>query len=167
MSFSKCKRINRVIAASRKLFDDGLDFELWVVGDGPERKELEHQTRILNLNERVRFLGLQTNPYYFMRQGDIFVCSSLYEGFNLTVLEALAVGLPVVSTNCTGPTEILAGGKYGLIVENSTEGLFDGLSIMIKNENVRKKYSDQARKRAMCFDENGSIGKCLERVFNF
>lgn len=90
---------------------------LIVIGDGPER---QHITSVINeqgLDNQINLLGHQLNPYAYLIHADALVVSSRYEGFVNVLLEAMALGIPVVSTNCpSGPSEILDNGKYGELV---------------------------------------------------
>ena len=90
---------------------------LWILGEGPEKAPLLDLVHTLNLDQTVSFLGFQDNPWHYIKQADIFVLSSDYEGFGNVIIEALAVGTPVIATDCPyGPQEILAGGVYGVLV---------------------------------------------------
>lgn len=89
---------------------------LMIAGEGPERARLERQARDLGIAERVRFLGhvAEIRPLY--RQARVLAVPSHTEAFGMVVVEALAHGLPIVATACTGPTEILDGGRFGRLV---------------------------------------------------
>jgi glycosyltransferase involved in cell wall biosynthesis len=90
---------------------------LWIVGDGPLRPELEERTRTLGIAGSVWFAGFRSNPYALMRRADVFVLSSLWEGFGNVIVEAMAVGTPVVATDCPhGPAEIIRGENEGVLV---------------------------------------------------
>jgi len=90
---------------------------LLFVGDGDEKEALQKKVANQGLNDCVSFVGYQSNPYSYMKQADVFVLSSLYEGFGNVIVEAMAAGTQVVSTNCpSGPKEILANGTYGHLV---------------------------------------------------
>ncbi|MCD6528135.1 glycosyltransferase [bacterium] len=96
--------------------------KLIILGEGKERKDLENLIRKLNLQEDVDLPGFKENPYSFLAKADVYVLSSLWEGFPNTLLEALACGTPVVSTNClSGPAEILENGKYGKLIPINNE----------------------------------------------
>lgn len=90
--------------------------QLVILGEGELEEELKDLTKELNLEEKVHFLGFQQNPYPYFKRADIFVLSSTREGFGHVLVEALAVGTPVVSTDCyPGSQEVLAKGAYGTI----------------------------------------------------
>jgi len=90
---------------------------LLIFGEGPERQKLEELVRELGLIDDVKLPGFVNNPYAFMKRVSCLVLSSVFEGFGNVVVEALAMGCPVVSTACPGgPSEILQGGKWGLLV---------------------------------------------------
>jgi glycosyltransferase involved in cell wall biosynthesis len=93
------------------------DVRLLLFGTGQETESLKRQASALGISEQVCFLGFVENPYAYMAAADVFVLSSKYEGFGLVLIEALACGCPVVSTDCeSGPAEILEQGKYGPLV---------------------------------------------------
>lgn len=90
---------------------------LVLIGEGELRGELEALARALGVADHVEFAGLRDNPYPAMREADLFVLSSAWEGFGNVLVEAMAVGTPVVATDCPdGPAEILEGGKWGRLV---------------------------------------------------
>lgn len=100
-----------------RLVRDARMARLMILGEGPDRSRIESAIRDLRLTEDVALPGFETNPYRFMRRAAVFALSSAWEGFGVVLVEALAIGLPVVSTNCTyGPSEILQDGKYGTLV---------------------------------------------------
>ena len=119
------KRFDRLVEIAAEL-ETAYDFEIWIVGDGPERAAL--QQRISDRHCRsVRLLGHFSNPYPLMKKADLYLCSSAYEGFSTSVFEARCLGLPVLTTKCSGMSEILEGGRYGIIVPNETKALAAGL----------------------------------------
>lgn len=131
--------------------------ELWILGEGEERPGLERLSRELGVSSRVTFLGFQSNPYPFLAAADVFVLSSRWEGFANVVVEALACGTPVVSTDCPyGPSEILAGGEFGRLVPVADAA---GLSRAVEATLAEGKppaLSERNRERAKCFDANAS-----------
>ena len=90
---------------------------LVILGEGPEKDNLNNLINELGIQKDVRMLGFVDNPYAYMANSRVFVLSSAWEGFGNVIAEALAVGTPVVSTNCkSGPAEILKNGKYGELI---------------------------------------------------
>jgi glycosyltransferase involved in cell wall biosynthesis len=88
-----------------------------IAGDGPEHGALSGLIRELGVNDRVRLVGRIAEPFVLLRRASLAVCASRYEGFGNAVVEALACGTPVVSTDCPyGPREILDHGRFGVLV---------------------------------------------------
>jgi glycosyltransferase involved in cell wall biosynthesis len=106
-----------LIRSYSKVLKENPDAKLIILGEGELRAQLEKLIKRLNLKDKVLLLGNQDNVFPFLKQADCFVSSSLWEGLQITLIEALAVGTPVISTDCpTGPREIIApnlslGGK--------------------------------------------------------
>jgi len=94
-----------------------LKCRLIILGDGPQRSQLETLITTLSIQDSVSLAGQVANPYNYMKQADLFVLSSNFEGLGNVLVEALALGTPVVSTDCpNGPGEILQDGQYGTLV---------------------------------------------------
>jgi glycosyltransferase involved in cell wall biosynthesis len=97
--------------------DPHRDLHLLILGDGPERPALEGLAHTLGIAERVAFAGFQRNPFAYMARARLFVLSSAWEGLPGVLIQAMACGTPVVSTDCpSGPREVLAAGRYGPLV---------------------------------------------------
>lgn len=108
------KDLGTLLAAFARLTHP--EARLEIVGDGPERPHFEAEAARLGLGGRVRFLGYQRNPGPAYRGARVFALASRRESFGNVVAEALAHGLAVVSTASAGPSEILAGGRFGALV---------------------------------------------------
>jgi glycosyltransferase involved in cell wall biosynthesis len=102
---------------------------LLILGEGEERAKLEALVRSFALEDVVELPGFVKNPYAYMSKAAVFVVSSAWEGFGNVLVEAMAVGTPVVATNCpSGPAEILENGKYGRLVKPSDpDALAEGI----------------------------------------
>lgn len=120
---------------------------LMILGEGEERPMLEALVRELGVDEDVSLPGFVDNPYAYMKRARVFVLSSAWEGFGNVLVEAMALGTPVVATNCrSGPNEILEGGKWGRLVP---VGDVEALARAILAAMADKR--GQAVERARCF----------------
>lgn len=145
------KNFSHLIDTCAKLFNAGCQFQLLILGEGPERENLERQIQELRIEEIVELKGFCVNPYPYMKKADIIVCSSLYEGISTVVQEALILGRPVVTTPCTGMKELLGNSEYGLIAENTDDGLYKSLSFMLTTDQMLTEYSKKASSRGSFF----------------
>jgi len=122
--------------------------QLRLVGDGPERGRLEQLTRELNLEQRVTFLGDCANVPEQLAQAGFFVSASLTEGISLTLLEAMAVGLPVVATSVGGNPEIVESGRTGLLVPPSNPAaLADAMVTLCRQQETWNALGRAGRER--------------------
>lgn len=154
----------RLINAVASLQKEGLDIGVTLVGGGPDEVLIRKHIVKKEAKNFVHMIGSQKNPYPFIKQADLLVCASYYEGYNLTVAEALILGTPVLSTRCSGPVEILADGKYGMIVENSIEGLYEGLNRFASDWDLLSHYKKMAIERRAFFNEEWVISQ-IETLF--
>lgn len=109
-----------------------------IVGDGPMRTSLENRCRILRLDRHVRFVGAEQDPWQTLATCDMVVLSSLFEGLWLALLEALAIGLPVVATQVGGAAEVVTSGHNGLLVPpRNPTALAAGIERMLGDTHLR------------------------------
>lgn len=161
----KEKAYDRLINVAARLKKEGFDFNLVIVGDGEKRDELRKQVENLNASDYIRFTGYDANPYKYLRQSDIFVCSSYTEGLSTALTEAIILGLPCVSTNVSGAKEILGeNNEYGIVTENSEQGIYEGIRKMLEDENIRRHYSQKATERSAFFNTENTV-KQAEDLF--
>lgn len=138
------KGYDRLLRVMKKIKEDGLKCNLLILGDGEMRVQLSNYIKKNNLSDYVILGGFKKNPYKYLRKADCFVCSSRSEGFSLVIAEAMMLGIPVISTYCSGPNELLGDGKYGLLVDNNEEDLYRGIKSIIEDEKLRMYYKQQA-----------------------
>lgn len=156
---TKLKGFDRLIEVTGKLINEGYELDLWILGEGEYENKLKQQINKLCINDFVHLLGFTENPYIIMKQCDLYVCSSKFEGYSLTVAEAIILGLPVISTACTGPVELLNNGKYGLIVDNSTEGIYNGLKNVLDDDNLLVELKKKSQAREGFFSLNNTLSQ--------
>ncbi len=118
-----------------------------------------------NLQEYIKLYGFLPNPYEIMSQSDIFICSSRSEGFSLVIAEAMILGIPIMTTNCAGPYELIEGGKYGLLCENNTNSLIDNMQYILNNKNILYEYHEKSLIRSKIFNLKETINE-VERLLD-
>lgn len=143
--FSPQKGLDLLLRAIHRL---PVHVALWIVGDGPLRTELETQAATLNIQDRVTFFGWQEEAAVkeFYRKADLFVLSSLDEGMPLVVLEAMAMGLPIVATDVSGTQELVRSGENGYLVPvKDVDALTSTLFQAICNPEALARMSERSR----------------------
>lgn len=158
------KGYDRLLRIHKKLLEEGINHDLWILGEGHERRNIEEFIRKNSLQSTVKLYGYQENPYKYLREADIYVCSSYVEGYSTAIAEALIIGKPIVTTRCSGMDEILQNGKYGLITENNENDLYNGIKKMLLNQAVRNKYKELALKRREYFNINKQL-ESVDKIF--
>ena len=141
--------------------------QLILLGEGELEHDLKALAQSLEITDDVYFIGFQQNPYVFFKHADVFVLSSLTEGFGHVLVEALATKTPVVSTNCKpGAQEILQNGTFGQLCEvgNEIDLSKKIYEILTVNDNERAKLVQKGYLRAKQFDAK-KITKQYERIF--
>jgi glycosyltransferase involved in cell wall biosynthesis len=154
------KGYDLLIEAFAKIALDHPEWNLLVVGEGPDREKLEHYVQTLHLKDRIRFYGTHSDPRELMHESGLFVLSSRYEGFPNVLLEAMSTGMPAISFDCPyGPSDIIRHGRNGLLVppENVT-ALANAMKDMINNSALREKLGSAAKDDSARFDINEIAG---------
>lgn len=130
-----------------------LGAHLWILGQGPDRGALERRISRLGLAGAVRLLGFQNNPYPYMAAADLFVLSSLHEGFGNVLVEAMATGTPVVATDCMhGPAEIIRDGESGLLVPPADpQALASAMRRVLTDPALAQRLAERGQARAQDF----------------
>lgn len=175
-NFFDYKNKTLLIDAFAKL--NKLNCRLILIGGGVEFEYIKRKIQDLGLSESVYLTGYHSNPYQYLAISDCFVSPSNIEGFPNVILEALAMGLPVISTDCqSGPREMLAPltnvnyqvennleiAEYGILVPvNSDVILAEAMSIMYNNSQLREKYKSKSLKRASDFNIDNIMGEFKE-----
>lgn len=158
------KRYDLLLRVHKRLLDGGLPHDLWIVGEGGEREKLETVISENRLEDSVRLLGFQANPYPYMQAADLLVCSSRYEGLSTFVAEGLILGRPIVTTECSGMRELLGDSEAGLIVDNSEAAFQEGMERMLRDAALRDAFAERAKLRAARFSASRITGE-TEKFF--
>lgn len=160
------KAYDRLLRVIKRLYEDGYPIELWILGDGEQRPMLEEYINTYSLNKIVTLWGFQKNPYPYLKHSDIFVCSSISEGYSTAVTEALILELPVITTACSGMDELLLDGKCGLITENSENGLYNGVKYVFDNPSLLTSYKQNILLHQERFSLSNQMAH-IENLFKF
>ena len=145
------KRYDRAIEVARRLKADGLDFELWILGEGELRNTIESQIKSSGREETVLLKGFVNPPYPYVSPSVLVLCTSESEGLPLVIAEAFWMGVPVVSTNVTGPSELLGDSEYGLLTGEDIDSIYHVVKSVMTDEQLRKHYAVKSCERAKIF----------------
>jgi len=139
--------------------------KLVILGEGELENELRELTKSLGLKNDVFFLGWQKNPFKFLARAKVFVLSSLWEGLPNTLIEALACGVPAVSTDCSsGPNEIIENNKTGILVPVKNEQtLAQAIVKLLNNPSFSQELAQKGKNRAEDFSVRNIINQ-YERI---
>lgn len=145
------KNIPRLIRTHEKLLHEGIEHDLWLLGDGEQKPWLEQYVTDHGLTDSVTLFGFQKNPYPYLKAADLVVCSSNYEGFSTIITESTVLGKAIVTTDCSGMREILGDSAYGLITANTDEAFCEGVRTMLTDPELRREYAEKAAMRGRRF----------------
>ena len=159
------KGYDRLLPIVKRLIDDGLNVSLTILGEGGDRYLLEEYIGTNDLSGRVSLPGFVGNPYAVMARHDVFVCSSRAEGYSTAVTEALILGLPVVTTECSGMKELLGErNEYGIVTPNDDEALYQAVKSIVTDVDLLRSYKSKAEERGKDFSLS-RLMKPIEEIF--
>lgn len=159
-----------LIDAFKEVSEKHNEYKLVVFGEGPYRKTLQKHIEEINLKNNILLAGNSKNVFNDIKNAKIFVLSSNYEGMPNSLIEAMCLGLPVISTKVSGTEELIEDGTNGLLIDiNSKEQLVSKLELLINDEELRNKLGKNATKLARTLTV-GKISKqwieCINEVIN-
>jgi len=184
-----------LLRAFKKILENVPDSKLVLMGEGNLEKYLKVLTKDLNLSENVFFIGFQDNPFKFLARSDLFVFPSLFEGFGNVITEAMACGLPIISSDCpSGPREILAPdtdfrkklrgkieyAEYGILtpvcdgnyysandpLTKEEKMIANAVIRLLKDKEIREHYQNQSKKRIADFKPEKIIEQWLDVIYD-
>jgi glycosyltransferase involved in cell wall biosynthesis len=168
--FGNVGRVNHVkdhgtmLAAFRRCLQSGLDAVLLIAGDGPAFSTVQQNAAALGIQDRVFFLGQRSDIPEVLRGFDVFLQSSLTEGYSLALVEAAVTGLPIIATAVGGNAEIISHGENGCLVPaQDVDAYALAMRELGASAELRKKYGQNAASWAQ---ENGSVQTMYERYLN-
>lgn len=157
------KGFERLIVIHKRLLEAGFAHRLVIVGDGEDRDYIRRIVNAVDAQDSVILAGYQLNPYPYMKQSKFVVCSSFTEGLPVIAMEALCLGVPLVSS-VPSVREIFGEEDCGLITENDNQSLLEGIRKMLEDEAFYQKIKDGAQRRSAYFDGQRMVRE-VEQVF--
>jgi glycosyltransferase involved in cell wall biosynthesis len=148
---SEEKGFERLLVIHKRLLDQGVRHNLVIVGDGPDRDFLRRLVRALGVEDSVILAGYQSNPYPYMKQSKFLVSSSFTEGLPVISMEAMCLGIPMVSA-VPSIGETFGGEMCGIVTENDNRSLEAGIRKMLTDEAFYEEAKNGAMKRSHFFD---------------
>ncbi len=128
------KGMDIAVRVCSELVADGFDnICWWIVGSGPAMQEVKNTIAETHMEDYIITVGMKGNPYPYIRRADLYVQPSRYEGYPMSILEALVLGKPVVSTNNNGAKEILDDGKTGMLRQADASVLADAIETLLSD----------------------------------
>lgn len=140
------KGYDLAVDAAKILRDKGLSFRWFFVGDGDMRTEIEKMVKDYGLRDNIEFVGMTPNPYPYMAAADIYVQTSKFEGFGLTLNEARILNKPVISTNFPVVYNQIRDGENGLICEMNAESIAEKVLLLASDKHLQEKIINATKK---------------------
>lgn len=151
------KGFDRLLRVHKKLLDEGLQHHIQIIGNGYDFENIKNLKTELGVDETVEMTGFTDNPYPYFKAADFYVLSSRYEGFPTVLFEAIALKKNIIATEVSGVREMLANGTLGLIVENSEEGIYEGMKKALTNPEHFSTYQKELQHYEMPFTLQNSV----------
>ena len=147
------KGYDRFLNVVKKLYDDGYKDKIVIniIGDGSDFEKIQSINNDLNLD--VHFWGKMDNPYKELKNMDLLILPSLYEAFGLVALEALILGVPVLATKTAATEKIVSNEINGLVVDNSEEGIYNGMKDLLINFGKIERFKDNLKNYSYDIDD--------------
>jgi glycosyltransferase involved in cell wall biosynthesis len=141
------------------------DVRFVLVGDGPEMNSVRQQIERLHLGEAVAVTGFRNDAQRLISAFDVFALPSLHEGLSIALIEALALGKPVVASRAGGVPEVMKDGEHGLLVDpGDVDGLAHGIMTLLRDSDMRHRMGEAGVRRAVVFDIRTAVRR-MEEVY--
>lgn len=176
----KDERFNRIISVGRlypqkdqktmveafaKVSEKHPDWKLVIFGEGPERGALESLVERLKVKDKISLPGRSENIIDELKKSKVFCLSSVYEGMSNALVEAICVGLPIVTTKVSGTEELIQDGKNGFTVNiGDTDAMAEALIKIIEDKNLQKQFSENNKAQAIKFETNAIVDQWEELI---
>lgn len=155
------KGFDRLLKVHKKLLDEGFRHNILIVGDGYDFENIKKLKTELNVDDTATMLGFTENPYPYFKKADFYILSSRYEGFPTVLFEAIILKKKIIATDVSGVREMLKNGELGLIVENSEEGIYNGMKTAIADKEFFDSHLMKLYQTEMPFNLQNSVQKIV------
>ncbi|MCS3532447.1 glycosyltransferase [Chryseobacterium sp. JUb7] len=158
------KGFDRLLKVHKKLLDEGLKHKVLIVGDGYDFENIKNLKSDLGVDKTATMLGFTDNPYPYFKNADFYILSSRYEGFPTVLFEAITLKKKIISTEVSGASEMLNHGTLGLIVENSEDGIYNGMKQALTQPETFTPYSEKLKDYEIPFNLENSVSKIVSII---
>ncbi|PJJ64270.1 glycosyltransferase [Chryseobacterium geocarposphaerae] len=158
------KGFDRLLKVHKRLLDEGFQHKILIVGDGYDFENIKKLKSELGVDNTATMLGFTDNPYPHFKHSDFYILSSRYEGFPTVLFEAITLKKKIIATEVSGAAEMLNGGEIGLIVENSEEGIYNGMKKALESPEYFTTYSENLKEYVMPFGLQNSVDSIMNII---
>ena len=156
------KGFDRLLNVHKRLLDKGFKHKIQILGDGYDFENIKKLQEELGVTETSTLFGFTDNPYPFIKNADFYILSSRYEGFPTVLFEAITLKKKIIATDVSGVREMLKDGKLGLIVDNSEEGIYEGMKKALQNPESFDQYEQLLKDYEMPFNLSNSVNSIVK-----
>lgn len=160
------KGFDRLLKVHKRLLDEGFSHKIKIVGDGYDFENIKTLKSQLGVEATAEMLGFTDNPYPHFKTADFYILSSRYEGYPTVLFEAITLKKNIIATNVSGVREMLNDGELGLIVDNSEEGIYEGMKKALTEPQFFEQYQEKLKDYEMPFSLENSVNKIMEIIGN-
>jgi glycosyltransferase involved in cell wall biosynthesis len=158
------KGFDRLLKVHKRLLEEGFPHKIQILGDGYDFENIKKLQQELKVTETATLFGFTDNPYPYFKNADFYILSSRYEGFPTVLFEAIALKKRIIATDVSGVKEMLENGKLGLIVENSEDGIYDGMKKALQNPEGCHQYEKELENYEMPFNLENSVNAIVKII---
>lgn len=151
------KGFDRLLKVHKRLLEEGFQHKIQIVGDGYDFENIKKLRSELGVENTAEMIGFTENPYPYFKNADFYVLSSRYEGFPTVLFEAITLKKKIIATDVSGVREMLEEGKLGFIVDNSQNGIYEGMKKALQNDPIFDTYTESLINYNMPFDLENSV----------
>lgn len=160
------KGYERLLRVHHRLINEGYEHALMIIGSGELHDTLADYIKENNLTKSAFLMGFQSNPHKYVSTADMFICSSIAEGYSMVVSEAVICGTPVLSTDVAGIREPIENPRYSVVVENSEQALYEGIRTILIHPEKLDVYKNELYKKQVYLKKDFLISEFEREVFN-